>query len=439
MASLISCPHCGLRPREEFSIRGAALTRPAVEASGEEWFAYVYLRDNPRGDHDEHWRHASGCGRWLVVARNTLTHEILGVRDAGATRHDLLSACPDGGRIDRSAPLAFQFDGKRFVGQAGDTLASALLASGVSLMGRSFKYHRPRGVVTAGAAEPNALVTIGEGGRREANARATMVELYDGLVANSQNRWPSLQFDVGAVEWPARRPFSAAGFYYKTFMWPARLWERLYEPAIRRAAGLGRAASEPDPDAYEKVWAHCDLLIVGGGPAGIAAALTAARAGAETLVVDENSEFGGGLLTESASIGGASAAEALGRMLAELRTFPNCRLLARTTAAAWYDDMMFAAVERVQKHVADPVAHEPVERLWRIVAKRALLCTGAQERPIVFGGNDRPGVMLAEAGLAYARRFGVAVGRRVGVFTNTDSGARAARALDRRMASRSWP
>ena len=328
-----------------------------------------------------------------------------------------------GGRIDRVASLAFRFDGKRYTGHPGDTLASALLASGVTLMGRSFKYHRPRGVVTAGSAEPNALVTVGEAGRREPNVRATMIELHDNLVAESQNRWPSLGFDVGAVN-GLLSPFLGAGFYYKTFMWPASLWERIYEPTIRRAAGLGRAGAEPDPDNYEKLWAHCDLLIVGAGPAGLAAALTAARAGAQTLVVDEGFELGGSLLSES-----ESAVDALGRILAELETLPNCRLLARTTAVAWYDDMTFAAVERVQKHVARPDPGEPVERLWRIVAKRALLCTGAEERPLVFGGNDRPGVMLAEAGLAYARRFGVAVGRRVGLFVNTEGGARVAQAL----------
>jgi sarcosine oxidase subunit alpha len=335
-----------------------------------------------------------------------------------------------GGRIDRGATLNFRFDGRRYAGHPGDTLASALLAEGVGLMGRSFKYHRPRGVVASGAAEPNALMTIGDGGRREPNARATMVEVFEGLVAESQNRWPSLALDVGAVNGLASR-FLSAGFYYKTFMWPAALWERIYEPLIRRAAGLGRAGYETDPDLYEKVWAHCDLLIVGAGPAGLAAALTAARAGAEVIIVDEGAEPGGTLLSEHAAIGGVSADEALARTLAELRGFAKVRLLARTTAVGWYDDMVFGALERVQKHVASPNAGEPVERLWRIAARRALLCTGAEERPIVFGGNDRPGVMLAEAGLAYAKRYGVAVGRRVGVFTTHDGGLRAARGLKR--------
>jgi heterotetrameric sarcosine oxidase alpha subunit len=333
-----------------------------------------------------------------------------------------------GGRIDRGKTHSFRFDGRSFAGHPGDTLASALLAEGVGLMGRSFKYHRPRGVVSSGASEPNALMTIGEGGRREPNTRATMVELFEGLIAESQNRWPSLAFDVGAVSGLVS-PFLSAGFYYKTFMWPAALWERVYEPLIRRAAGLGRAGYETDPDRYEKVWGHCDLLIVGAGPAGLAAALTAARAGAEVLIVDEGSEPGGTLLNDIASLGGASADEALALALGELRACPNVRLLARTTAIGWYDDMVFGAVERVQKHVATPNAAEPVERFWRIAARRALLCTGAEERPIVFGGNDRPGVMLAEAGLAYARRYGVAVGARVGLFTTNDGGLRAARGL----------
>ena len=186
---------------------------------------------------------------------------------------------PSGGLIDRAQPLSFTFDGQAYSGFAGDTLASALIANGVKLVGRSFKYHRPRGILTAGSEEPNALVELRTGARREPNTRATTAELYDGLIATSQNRWPSLAFDIGAINDAARRAFFAAGFYYKTFMWPAKFWEAVYEPLIRRAAGLGRAAGAEDPDHYEKAFAHCDVLVIGGGPAGLMAALAAGARG----------------------------------------------------------------------------------------------------------------------------------------------------------------
>ena len=208
-----------------------------------------------------------------------------------------------GGLIDRTAPLNFTFDGRAFTGFAGDTLASALIANDVHLMGRSFKYHRPRGVISAGSSEPNALVELREGPRKEANTRATMIELYDGLVARSQNRWPSLEFDVGALNSLASAMF-VAGFYYKTFMWPKSFWEKIYEPIIRRAAGLGHASKEADPDKYEKAYAHCDLLVVGSGPAGLMAALTAARSGVRVILADESSGLGGSLLNENEEIGG---------------------------------------------------------------------------------------------------------------------------------------
>ena len=329
-----------------------------------------------------------------------------------------------GGRIDRSTPLRFTFDGKPYRGFEGDTLASALMAEGRLVMGRSFKYHRPRGPVTAGAAEPNALVTLHSGGRRQPNTRATMIELADGLAAESQNRWPSLDHDIGALN-GLLSPFLSAGFYYKTFMWPAAFWEKVYEPLIRRAAGLGRASYEADPEPYEKLWAHCDLLVVGAGPAGLAAALTAGRTGAQVVVADESAEAGGSLLWETARIGGETAEALLAATLAELQSLPNVRLLARTTTIGWYDDMVFGAVERV-----GGATGLPAERLWRIAARRALLYTGAEERPLVFGGNDVPGVMTAGAALAYARRHSVAVGRRVAVFANSASGARTAAALE---------
>ncbi|TRL35911.1 sarcosine oxidase subunit alpha family protein [Rhizobium straminoryzae] len=333
-----------------------------------------------------------------------------------------------GGLVNRGNALSFTFDGKIYRGLQGDTLASALLANGELLVGRSFKYHRPRGIVTAGSAEPNALVTIGAGARSEPNTRATVAELYDGLAAASQNRWPSLAFDIGAVN-SLLSPFLSAGFYYKTFMWPAAFWEKVYEPLIRRAAGLGRLVTEADPDRYEKAWAHCDLLVIGSGPAGLMAALAAGRAGARVILVDEGFRLGGSLLSDSAVVGGLKAADFAGQVLAELATLSNVTLMARTTVFGWYDDMVFGAVEKVQKHVAHPTPDLPVERLWRIVAKRAILAAGAEERPLVFGGNDRPGVMTAGAARTYLNRYGVAVGQRVAIFTNGGSGYGLARDL----------
>ncbi|MGO8023350.1 sarcosine oxidase subunit alpha family protein [Rhizobium leguminosarum] len=334
-----------------------------------------------------------------------------------------------GGRIDRTTSLGFTFDGQALEGHPGDTLASALLANGVQLVGRSFKYHRPRGILTAGAAEPNALVTTGSGGRTEANTRATMIELYQGLAARSQNRWPSLGLDVGAVN-GLLSPFLSAGFYYKTFMWPAALWEKLYEPVIRKAAGLGRASYEADPDSYEKCWAHCDLLVIGAGPAGLAAALTAGRAGARVILADEGPELGGSLLSDSGTIDGKPADALLGELVAELASLPNVRRLPRMTVFGWYDDNVFGAVERVQKHVAMPDPERPVERLWRIVARQAILATGAEERPLVFGGNDIPGVMMAGAMRSYLNRQAVAPGRSTVIFTTNDAGYRTAADLE---------
>jgi heterotetrameric sarcosine oxidase alpha subunit len=325
------------------------------------------------------------------------------------------------GLVDPGRTIPFQFDGKRYTGCAGDTLASALLASGIRLVGRSFKYHRPRGILTAGSEEPNALVELRSGARREPNTRATVVELFDGLEACSQNRWPSLAFDVGAIN-SLLSPMLVAGFYYKTFMWPAAFWEKLYEPAIRRAAGLGRASQEPDPDSYEKAHAFCDVLVIGGGPAGLAAALSAGRSGARVILCDEDFVLGGRLGSERHEIDGLPAIEWARRAEAELASLPEVRILRRTTVFGVYDGGTFGAIERVSDHLPVPPPHQPRQRYWKIVARRSVLATGAIERPIVFGGNDRPGVMLASAVRTYVNRFRVTPGHRVALFTTSDDG-----------------
>jgi sarcosine oxidase subunit alpha len=335
---------------------------------------------------------------------------------------------PGGGLIDRSRSLAFAFDGRDYSGYAGDTLASALLANGVGVVGRSFKYHRPRGVLSAGQDEPNALVEMREGARREPNVKATTVELYDGLVASSQNRWPSLRFDAAAVN-GLLKPLLGAGFYYKTFMWPASFWEKVYEPLIRRAAGLGRASARPDPDGYESSSAHCDLLIAGGGPAGLMAALTAGRSGARVILCEDQPRLGGQLLNERETLDGRPAIAWVESAATELAALPNVRVFIRTAVVAAFDGGTYAAVERVADHLPEPPPFTPRQRFWRIVARRTILAAGATERPIAFPGNDRPGIMLAGSMRAYLNRFGVAAGRRVALYTATDDGWLTARDL----------
>ncbi|OBQ70634.1 sarcosine oxidase subunit alpha [Mesorhizobium erdmanii] len=328
-----------------------------------------------------------------------------------------------GGLIDRSAPLNFRFDGKSFSGFQGDTLASALVANGVKLVGRSFKYHRPRGILTAGSEEPNALVELRTGARREPNTKATTAELYEGLEAASQNRWPSLAFDVMSIN-QLFAPIFVAGFYYKTFMWPAKFWEAIYEPAIRRAAGLGRAAGVADPDHYDKAWAHCDVLIAGSGPAGLSAALAAGRSGARVIVCDEDFTLGGRLLSDGGTIDGLPAAEWLSRTLAELAAMPDVRIMTRTTLFGVYDGGTYGALERVNDHLLSPPEHQVRQRLWRIVAKRCVVAAGAIERPIVFAGNDTPGVMMASAMRSYISRYAATPAKRIALFTNNEDGWR---------------
>ncbi len=331
------------------------------------------------------------------------------------------------GLVDRSRTVAFRFDGRDLTGHPGDTLASALLANGIRLTGRSFKYHRPRGILTAGSEEPNALVMVRDGAQQTPNVRATVQEVYDGLDADSQNRWPSLRFDAMAVN-DLAAPLLSAGFYYKTFMWPRAFWERLYEPAIRRAAGLGRLSGRQDEAVYEKVWASCDLLVIGAGPTGLIAALTAARAGADVIVADESAAMGGQALSSTESIGGQAAPDWVAAVLVELAALPNVRLMRRTTVTGVYDDGTYAALERVGLHLAAPL-DLPREAFWRIVARRAILASGALERPIAFRNNDRPGIMLAGAVRTYLNRYGVAAGRNVTIFASTDHARQVARDL----------
>ncbi|NHB78073.1 sarcosine oxidase subunit alpha family protein [Rhodobacter calidifons] len=333
-----------------------------------------------------------------------------------------------GGQIDRTKTLRFSFDGLPYQGHPGDTLASALLANGVRLMGRSFKYHRPRGPISAGSEEPNALVELRTGARQEPNTRATVAELFDGLEAKSQNRWPSLRFDAMGIN-DRLSTFFAAGFYYKTFMWPKSFWEKLYEPIIRRAAGLGSVTREEDPDAYDKGFLHCDLLVIGAGPAGLMAALTAGRAGKRVILADEDFRMGGRLNAETFTVGHATGADWAAATVAELATLPNVRLMTRTTVIGAFDHGIYGAVERVSDHLPTPAKGKPRQILWRIYTHRAILAGGATERPIAFENNDRPGIMLSGALRAYANRWGVKVGERVAVFTNNDDGLRTAKDL----------
>ena len=331
------------------------------------------------------------------------------------------------GRLTPAKTARFTFDGKSMTGLAGDTVASALLANGVHLVGRSFKYHRPRGILSAGAEEPNALVTVSrDAARKTPNVRATVQELYDGLDVASQNRWPSLSFDVGAVN-DLASPFFSAGFYYKTFMWPKAAWKNFYEPNIRSAAGLGVAPDQPDPDHYSSRYAHCEVLVLGGGASGLAAALAAAETGARVIICDEQAEFGGALRFEKGAVidGQDGWAWAQG-VAARLAAMDNVTLLSRTTAFGYYAQNFVGLTERVTDHLASPGREVPRERLWQVRAKRVIIATGAIERHMVFANNDRPGVMLASAARTYLNHYGVTVGRNVGVYTANDSAYAAA-------------
>ena len=334
----------------------------------------------------------------------------------------------EGGLINRKNPWAFEFNGQSMQGFEGDTLASALLANDVRLVGRSFKYHRPRGMISAGSEEPNAIVELRTGSRKEPNSRATTTELYDGLVAHPQNCWPSLNFDFLGIN-DLLAPFLTAGFYYKTFMWPSVFWEKVYEPIIRRAAGLGSASLEPDPDCYDKGFLHADILVIGAGPAGLSAALTAARSGVRVIVVDEDFVTGGRLNAENYILDDKPGSKWAQDITDELCSFKNVRVLTRTTVIGAFDHGIYGAVERVSDHLKTPDPGKPRQILWRIYTKQTILCSGATERSIVFENNDRPGIMLSGAIRNYVNRWAVTPNQNVAIFTNNNDGHQTARAL----------
>ncbi|MCM2561239.1 sarcosine oxidase subunit alpha family protein [Lutimaribacter sp. EGI FJ00015] len=331
-----------------------------------------------------------------------------------------------GGRlVNRAQKMNFTFNGERLSGHAGDTLASALLANGKMMVGRSFKYHRPRGVVASGAEEPNALVNLGTGNRLEPNQRATTTELFEGLAATSQNHWPSLEFDIGAVNTYFSR-FLPAGFYYKMFMYPRAFWKHVYEPFIRQSAGLGRApeAHSRDEDTYEHFYAYIDVLVIGGGIAGLQAALAAGRAGAQVLLIEQTAHWGGRTPVDGGEVDGKPAAEFVEAALAELRGMKNVALRTRMMGAGVYDHGYVLAYERMSDHA--PGTPGPRHRLWRLRCKQIVTATGAIERPLCFAGNDVPGVLLASALRDYAVNYGVSIGDRTVVVTNNDDAYRTA-------------
>ena len=335
---------------------------------------------------------------------------------------------PEGGLlIDRNKPIKFEFNGKKLSGFEGDTLASALLSNDQVLVGRSFKYHRPRGIVASGSEEPNALINLGEKEKFEPNQRATTIELFDGLKAASQNHWPSLNFDIGVVNNYLAR-FLPAGFYYKMFIHPRPFWKYIYEPFIRQSAGLGRAPSQKDHSQYEHFYAFYDLVIVGGGISGLNAALTAAESGLKILIIEQTPEWGGRCLVDFSTIGDETSAEYVSRLVSELKKFQNVTMRSRMMGAGVYDHGYILGYERLNDHLAEEDG--PRHRLWRIRAKQIITATGSIERPISFPSNDIPGVMLASAVRDYAVNFGVATGNKIAVYTNNDDAYRTAITLN---------
>ena len=332
-----------------------------------------------------------------------------------------------GGLINRNKELNFSFNGKNFVGYEGDTLSSALLGNGIHLVGRSFKYHRPRGIFSSGSVEPSALVQLDEKNFTEPNIRATTVKLYDGLVSNSQNHVGSLSWDFMRIN-DYLSTFLSAGFYYKTFMWPKAFWEKVYEPIIRNAAGLGKLSKESDPSTYDKGYLHCDLLVIGAGPAGLYSALIAARTGAKIIVVDEDFILGGSFNGENININDNICSDWVKSILSELNSLKNVRLMSSTTLYGSFDHGIYGALE-VKSYNSKNNLKKPRHILWKIYSKFSVLCTGALERSILFENNDLPGIMLSKSVRHYCNRWGVIPGNNISIYTNNDDGWETAKDL----------
>ena len=326
-----------------------------------------------------------------------------------------------GGLINRNKKISFKFNGKKYFGYEGDTLASALIANGVHLVGRSFKYHRPRGFFGVGVDEPYAIVQMNRNNEIDPNVRATEQELFEGLEAKSVNCWPNVDFDIGAIN-NFLNKFFPAGFYYKTFMWPKSFWYKVYEPIIRKAAGFGAASIKHDKERYEHKYEYCDLLITGSGPSGLASAYAAAQNGAKVILAEDKSRFGGSLLTSEVTIGNQSGQEWAEKIISELKLMPNVVMKNRSQVFGYYDHNMLVMSERISDHLPKTEKYSPKQRLWYIRAKEVIISSGSIERPLVFGNNDTPGVMLSSAAKEYLKIYGVLVGKKPLIFTNNDSG-----------------
>ena len=338
--------------------------------------------------------------------------------------------------VDQTNRISFKFDGKTFFGFKGDTLASALIANGIHLVGRSFKYHRPRGIMTCGSEEPNAICQINDKSNlTEPNVRATEIELYEGLEANSQNCWPSVQFDIGGIN-NLISPFIPAGFYYKTFMWPKSFWKTVYEPLIRKTAGLGKSPIKPDPEIYDHKHVHCDVLVIGGGISGIISAKLSAKNNLNTILIDDKKELGGSTIfqdNEIFKINNKISKDWLLNEIDEIKKLKNLQIKTRTSVAAYHDYNYLLARESLNDHLPKNEKDRSVrQRLWKIRAKKVIIATGAIERPLVFNNNDRPGILLASSINKYLNYFGVTCGLKNVIFTNNDSGYEAAISLHKK-------